>query len=334
MADLSPIMQRVLAEQRETLNAMFRVQASMHRQLRTDDFYAVLIQDLAPVVTAIEAAGGPVGQVFRPLYELALTLTARSLLGPQARLNAVTRCWRELFPKLGQQLGTHPQLAMQLSNAAFHLNARPYALDAWLNTMTKVATCAPSASALSGAGQVAAWSSGLAHLRSSALAVWETLDGPLSRITIGLEADNETPRDTLRQQLKHPFLRPGSVQDPRLQAVGAVGGFRGFGGSFLQPPTLTVRNHAVFARDQAGTYQIFADTFGATVERAPLPKRGPKSKHPQTPFVYEPSGHITAFGTRREFPHLAGATAAVGTAELMAVALPHSHQVWIVAWAA
>lgn len=337
MAELNPnnsAMHRVLAAHRETLNAMFRAHLALHRNLEAEDFFAVLALDLAPIAQAIDEAGGPLDRVFRQFYELALTLTERGLLGPKARLQTVTRCWRELLPRFGYLLGTHPEVAVSLSNAAYHMRVRPDVLDTWLSTMARVAALQPSAAALLKAGQVAVWSSGMAHFRESALDAWLQLDGPLSHVTLRLEPHDETPKNVLRQQLQHPFLTPGSVQNPSLKAIWCVGGFRGFGGSFFHPPMLTAHGNQVFARDRAGTFRIFADVFGATVERAHLPDSTPERPSNATHFAYQPLGRISAFGTSREFPHLVGASSVVGTADFLAVALPHSHQVWIVAWTA
>lgn len=321
-------MVRALRSERETLNALFRVRKSMHRGLNAEDFYRVLQTDVAVLVAVIEHVGGPAEALVRPLYELALDLTQRGLLGPRARTQTMTRCWYAVVLPAAYLLGTHFEVVRALLNVAFALERYPGALDKWMTTMGRVLARKPPASALLTAAQVAAWTSGLAHLRESALERWRLLDGELGRIVLGLEHDAAAPLAVLRQQLAHPFLTPGSDRDPSLKMVWEVGSFRGFGGEFLAPPMLTGHADQVFARDQHATYRLFADAFGATLERAPIPDKASGGTH----FSFRKDGSVDAFGTRRTFPQLAEASSVVGNADFLAVALPWSHRITVVAW--
>lgn len=329
MEDLSA-MSRELAANREVFNAMFKARKGLNRSLQADDFYAVLNEVVAPVVEAVDGQNTDVASTVRTLYSVALTLTQRSLLGPKSRHEFVARAWQDLLTQIPELVAEHTQdVAIAVSNAAYNLGLRTEDVQKrWLQTMLEVAKEKPDLRAFLDAGIVAAWSAGMAHWRKPALEAWGRLDPNLARATLRLPKDDSTPTAVLRQHLLHVFQRPAGTEDPSLQIVYRIGGFRGFGGPFLAPPKVYASDDRLLAVDSTGHHAIFADTFGALMERT----AESTTSFVASPFRYEPDGSITAFGVTRHFPILAKASSVAANQDFMAVALPHSHHVWIIAW--
>ena len=330
MANVGDALAHELAAQRGTFNAMFAARRGLDRKLNAEDFYDVLIHVVSPVVQAVADAGEDTATCALTLYEMALTLTQRGLLGSKARSAHVARAWTDLLVRVPALVATDCRpLVAALSNAAHHLSGRPDEIaQTWFSTMTHVARQAPELSAFLDAGKVAAWSSGLAHFRPSAVKTWENLDAPLAKITLRLSPDDSTPREVLRQQLRHAFLTPGSREDAQLRCVHVTGGFRGFGQPFVEPPEVFTHGGQIFARDSLGCFLVSADAFGATLERAA--ERGFSAT--PCPFEYSDAGTVGAFGTKRHFPVISNALTVAGNRDFVAVTLPHSHHVWIIAW--
>ncbi len=331
MEDLSA-MSRELAANREVFNAMFKARKGLNRTLQADDFYEVLGEVVAPVVEAVDRQNIDVATTVRTLFSVALTLTQRSLLGPKSRHEFVTRAWRELLTQTPWLVAEHTQdVAIAVSNAAYNLGLRTEDIqERWLQTMLEVAVEKPDLKAFLDAGIVAAWSAGMAHWRKPALEAWGRLDPKLARVTLRLNVDDSTPIEVLRQHLVHVFQRPAGTDDPSLQIVYRTGGFRGFAGPFLAPPKVYASGDRVFAVDSTGHHMIFADAFGALIERTT--ESTPSAT--TSPFRYETDGTVRAFGATCHFPMLASASSVASNQDFMAVALPHSHHIWIIAWSA
>jgi hypothetical protein len=281
------------------------------------------------VVEAVDLAGLEVASTAHALYGIALTLTQRSLLGLNSRHEFVERVWKELLPQVASLVAKHPHdIATAVSNAAYHLGLRSQGVqNRWLKTMKAVALEAPDLQAFLDAGIVAAWTSGMTHWRKPALEAWGRLDSTLGKITLRLSATNPYPREVLRQQLAEAFQVPAGDENPSLQVVYRTGGFRGFAGPFLNPPMVYTNGGRVFAADSNGHHLVFADIFGATIERT-----NPSTPTDfRSPFDYSPDGTIAAFGETRKFSELENASSTAGNKDFMAVTLPHSHHIWVVA---
>lgn len=329
MEDMKGAMARELAANRDTFNAMFKARKTLSRSLQADDFYHVLADVVAPVVEAVDLAGLEVPATAHALYGIALTLTQRSLLGLNSRHEFVERVWKELLPQVANLVAKHPHdVTTAVSNAAYHLGLRSQGIQSqWLKTMKVVALESPDLQAFLDAGVVVAWTSGMTHWRKPALEAWSRLDSTLNKITLRVSSTNTYPPEVLRQQLTEAFQEPAGDKNPSLQIVYRTGGFRGFAGPFLNPPMVYSNGDRVFAADSNGHHRVFADIFGATIERT----------NPSTPtdfrsaFEYSPDGTIAAFGEARKFFELENASSTAGNNDFMAVTLPHSHHIWVVA---
>lgn len=292
-----------------------------------------LADDVAPAVQAVAAAlPRSADTVAESLFDLALELSARDVLGAGGRHPGVEAAWRELLPRLARHLAEAPRrVAAAITNAALHLESMPGVRPAeWRDALGALADACPDATALLAGGQVLAWRAGAAHWRESALRVWDGLPAPLARAALGLPSGDATPPETLRGQLtRDPFRRPGAREDrPVLRRLGRVGGFRGFGGPFLAPPRLVSDGARLWAIDGEDAYALHADCFGAALLRA---AGAPGRSAPGTEVGIDRDGTVTLEGLGARFADLAGARAAARAGALIAVLPRHSHLLALVA---
>lgn len=108
----------------------------------------------------------------------------------------------------------------------------------------------------------------------------------------------------LRNMAADPWYDPAELPDRQyktLSLMGRVGGFRGFGGEFLNPPrAATGSDGQIYLFDSDAAFVLHADRFGATLHRA---------------------GKVRRNGAVRKFPQLAGSTSFAATDHTLAVCL-------------
>jgi hypothetical protein len=177
-----------------------------------------------------------------------------------------------------------PRLVVgSLANAVVHLERAGVPVEPWL---ARVLAAAPSDTAtLLGVGQVAAWTVGLAPARTSALDVAARLDGDALAAALGTAASLEAAA-TVERLRADRWWRPdgagaidasaGSGAAPPwgppsvpagARVVARVGGFRGFGGPFLEPPVVVAGDAEILVRSGAAAWTLHADAFGAALTR-------------------------------------------------------------------
>ncbi len=249
-----------LEANRETLNQRVLELQRSSTGFDADDFAAAIAELVPPILAAVEAGGDGFGSIVaQSLVDAALELSASGLLqGP------IRDAWSSLLPQLGGQLAQEPRrIVAAVSNALANLQRTPGARPAqWLATMTALAPRTDAATFLA-AGQVAAWTAGMAAYRADALALARTLDPAALQLAAGA-----TPAE-LEQMAADPWFAPsasGAAHDG--DDFVRVGSFRGFGGPFMRPPLLSLLDDQVVAMDGDGEWFVFADAFGSAVVRA------------------------------------------------------------------
>lgn len=322
----------VLERGRERFNARFAFARRQNRRLDPAQFAELLRTDVAAIVDAVAAASpGDEHAVGGVLYDVALDLLGRDLLGPAARTSGLEQVWRELLPRIPTLLAGAPsRVVAACSNAAFNLEAEGRAASPWIETMSELAGVCPDPETFLQVGQVVAWTSGLAHYRETALARWRELPRELKLRALGV-AGRRVSLPELEERLDRPWFHPGDDADG-LRVVARVGGFRGFGGVFLSPPEVVVRDGLLYAYDHEFCWSIHADAFGTTLKRfAPDLPEGDPGPDPAA-FSLDVGGRVSrAGGTSQVFPRLANASSSAATEHTLAITLPSSHHVFLVA---
>jgi hypothetical protein len=186
------------------------------------------------------------------------------------------------------------------------------------------------------AGQVAAWRSGLPQYRAGALQLCTQLQPTALSALLGAQGEPAAAASgALLQRLSSRRFSYEDTGSLRLTALAVVGGFTGYGGQFTTPPKLRLVGKELVAYDHETTWQIHADAFGALLLRtqhagdaaAPSLRRSRALEH----FSVESDGHVRCGELAGHFPELAGATEFVADAELLAVTLPRSHSIRLIA---
>lgn len=277
-----------------------------------------------PVVAAAVAAGGDADAVTTALFDAAVDLVGRRLIGPGARSVAVGLAWEVLLPAVASQLAADPRgVLAALSNAALRL-PEPR-LDAWMAALAAVAPLCDARTLLA-AGQVLAWRCGVARYRRTALAVWADLPEPIARRVLDLP--DGLARSAAAAALVDPWWRPGAT--PVLRIVARVGGHVGLGGVFVEPPTVGVHDGGLYAWDRERCFLVHADAWGTDLTRAPaLPAARAGSGLP--PLSLSRAGRVTAAAGTAEIPGLAESKSWASNAHTLAVSFARSHHVFLVA---
>ncbi len=325
---------RSLERGRERYNALFRRTRRSSRRLDPGRFSEFMRRSLDPVVrSAAEANPDRVDLVVDSLYSLSLDLVAKEFLGPGSRFPLIDEAWERLLPRLGVHLAAEPRkTAAAVTNAVYQISGEAGASPhRWIDLMIEVGPQCADSGQLMNAGCAAAWISGLAHYRKGALEAIESL--PESIVRGLLDFPEEASIQDLRDTLKDPWRSPqtaGQEVRPNLALAGRVGAFRGFGGLFLSPPGITAYQDNLYVWDSESCWILYADRFGTTFRRHAA---GPPSLSAQGkgPFTLKVDGTVESGDMRRSFPVLGGFSKWACSSSTLAVTLPHSHRIYLVA---
>lgn len=338
----------LLQARRESLNARYRQARASLPRLDPERVFAFLTETLAPIAAALPP--DQAGSVTERLYGLALPLLGRDLLGPGARQPHIQAGWERLLPLWPRLLTEAPDgLARAISNALHALGRQPGARpEDWLQAMAALGGQAESPDELLALGQVLAWRSGMAQYRDGALTVAARMRPALAGPALGAPklADADA-RDGLVQRLRaHPWADPNGAEPanaaPRVRILTVAGSFRGLGGPFVAPPTVTSVGSDLVASDPEGRYLLRADRYGTVFVRTPPPAsaRSARPTRSSASTLRAPGGGsgvtLSAKGEiawgeapKARFPELAGATSAAFDGQLLAVTQPLAHGVFL-----
>ena len=326
-----------LERNRAELNARFAQARRLNRRLDPDEFLALLRLLVAPIVRACAAVRlDRLDAVADALYNASLDLLGHDCLGSSSRYPLIAEAWKWLLPVAAPFVADDPQLVIPLvSNAVYNLSNEPGARGHdWIQRMVAIAPMCASTAELLEAGKVVAWCCGMAHYRASALKAWNELPARLMSATLGIETPAAAVA-SLAQALQDPWWKPGAgLAQPAIRmlaVVGRPGGFRGFGGPFITPPEVAVVDGMLYVFDNESCWTLHADCFGATFQRfgRDLPKGLGPARH--AAFEIAPDGTVVRGRLKANFDYLGGLSSSASTASTLAVTLPRSHHVFLVA---
>lgn len=337
-AGLSKPFADLLKERRRRFNTMFEEARRAHPSLDPETVLDHLESVVGPVVDAVDRVQpGRVGEAAEVTYESLLRLFAAGLLGPGARFPILREGLRTLLPAAARHLAGDPaRVVRSFTNAMVRLAGTPEVrVEPWIQEMATLAHTDTSLDVLLRLGQILAWRHGMAHFRQGALAACQGLEPGLALAALGCAGRVPSLLPTLLEALrKDPWVDPaGSLETrpaPRgLRIVRRVGGFRGFGGCFLQPPRVTASGGLFLACDTERSWWLAGDRFGATLH----PSAEPYAPGRVRPFSVAAGGTVTLDGQTRVFPELEGLSSAASDGKTLAVTTKWSHAVYLVAHA-
>jgi hypothetical protein len=277
--------------------------------------------------------------VVTSLFDVSLDLFAAGLLGPKTKHPHVNAAWRELLPNSVRMLACEPtRVAGSISNALDHLAAYPSARPAeWIEGMRRLLPLCDSVPQWLDAGKVMAWRAGMVQYRAAALRLarampWKVVVRCLGAPDAASEAECQRWLDRLdADRWFSPENRHVAAASQTLRIVRVTGGFRGFGGPCLHPPIVAASNGDLLVIDGNEAWHLLADAFGTLWQRT-SPASLPSNTSSVAPKVSVNSrGRVTWNGTHQEFPDLAEPSSFACDGQTLAVTLPTSHHVFLVA---
>ncbi len=326
-----------LSANRDRFNGL--VAQALHNTpgLDTAGFRTVVREYLQPVVDAVEtAAPQRAAKVAGQLFEICLTLFAQGYLGPGSRTPLVTALWQHLLPAVPHILASTPRrVAGSLSNAAVNIGHEETGTgQRWLKRLHALAPAFETLEQLLDASLVLAWRAGLPHFRETALEHWQKLPDSLKILCMGIGADEPHPAmESLLQALSNPWHPPhlaGRQIDVKLVVVGKAGRFKGLGGQFGEPPLVAGDGTRIIGYDGEGSFSVWADCFGVSLRRT-VPGSYNVAGQGFKGFSIDKSGTVSCGALRLPFPPLAVCSSFASTPSTLAVTLPHSHSIYLVA---
>ncbi|HEX3625894.1 MAG TPA: hypothetical protein VH280_10765 [Verrucomicrobiae bacterium] len=332
----SPAFISILRSDRDEFNARFAAARHLHPDLEPDVFGEFLTTTVDELAQAVEKARADrLGDVMIAAYDAGLQLVGQRLAGPGSRFPCIEEAWRRVLSNAAPVVATAPgQLIPSVCNAVHQLastaGARP---EQWIDAMEKLGRECEDAATFLRLGQLCAWRAGLAHFRNGALAAADAL--PESLVLTILGAKIRTPWPAMREQfLASPWFNPGNETKPSsaVRAVAQVGTFKGYGGLFIEPPTVTASGEQLFARSDSEYWLLTADIFGATFHRSSVKEFETANQTPKLPHGLEVKGsRIAVAGERLDFPELGEIASAAANTHTLAITSRLTHAITLIA---
>lgn len=325
-----------LSRGRERYNALVRERVASGQRFDAAVLAGHMRDVVSPVIDSVyRVDSGSVEPVTDALFRLTLDLIARDLVGPGTRYPAIAEGWARILPAAAPLLVRAPQhLAGSLANAAYNVSvASGAAPSRWIDEMASLARHCGEVTEFLDVGKVAAWRAGLAHYRRGALEACRSLSPDLAALALGVEGGVASYGAMLERLEADPWIAPAvaareSVDPPALRVVAVTGAFRGFGGTFRVPPKVYLRAGQLVAKDDEAAWILAADRFGATWHRSSTDDLLAQSFPDAT---LKQSGEARIGRLRDRFPELERSSSEAFDGTTLAVTLPRSHRVWLLA---
>jgi hypothetical protein len=340
MEQVTGPMAEALARHREALNARFAAAQMGGARIDPAAFMEHLGEVVEPIVRAVAGEfAEKVDSVTLALYDLSLELFGATLLGPGNTCPPILVVWRKLLPRVPRLLSREPgRVAGSLSNAVHNLASTPGArFDEWIERMIGLAPMAGDVSSFLDSGKVLAWRAGMTQYREGALATARQLGTPVAARALGLPeaAPAADIAAALDRVTENPWISPNdalggtAVDSRRMRIVSRVGAFRGFGGPFLRPPTIRYQHDHFLVSDGEATWMLLADLHGSTFQRIDDPPLKPNWS--EAAIQADPDGTLRWGDAVARFEELAGFSSHASDGKTLAITLPTSHYVFLLA---
>lgn len=322
----------ILKNRRDDFNTRFEAARRANPALLPETILASIAEVARPIAEAVVAVRPDrAAIVASSIYDLLLRLAASGLLGPGARYPDLTTGLVQVSQAAPTLTAQHPDRMLRAGvNAICTLSS--YAgvrVQDWIAAMARIAPSCSDVEDFLQAGQIIAWRSGMAHFRSGALRLCRTMNPALVLRCLGIPADDPARLPARLSQLEaNPWhdLHDTSpdVSAKTLKVMRRVGGFRGLGGPFLQPPRVFAAPEGFLACDEEKRWLITADCFGATVH----PVHG---QRPPSAASMDKTVEAALRGHAELSRLLPDRTSAVADGPTWAITTRSSHYVYLVA---
>jgi hypothetical protein len=335
---ISPFYQAVLEEQRELINAQVRVLLKRGGRLEPADLMMHLRDVVGPIVDAIHLAMPErVSVATSEMISVSLELFEASQLGAESRSRLMTTLWTELLPRIPKLIARNPRYVLGcLCNGLLFVekHGEPVA-SRWLAHLLKQGTIASDPDQLLAMGKFAAWVSGLAQYRQSALREASKLPAEVLSELLGASSlDEAGVRELIDAFGSNPWVVvPGNseVQSTKgsYELIHCCA-FRGFGGSLLSPPRVyCVDGRWIIADENNETSVLYADRYGWAVVHEDFDTSRLKAATTKMPHV-SADGHILWGNLKVQDANLVDPTSHAFDGQTLAVTTRTSFHVYLV----
>jgi hypothetical protein len=265
----------ILRSGRSEFNGQFAEARRLYPDLDGAIFLEFLRTTVDGLVRAVEKERPDrVAEVAMAGYEVGLELVSQKQVGPGARHHWIEEGWQRVLPSVVPVLARAPlSIIGAMSNALHHLATTSGARPAqWLADIERLGRQCEDPDTLLRLGQVSAWKAGLSHFRQGAIIAADALAPSLALAAVG--APNSAIWSEIRScLLADPWFDPAipiaeyNRKQHQLQVITRAGAFRGFGGSFVEPPRVAAAGEHFLVRSGEECWLLTADLFGATFHR-------------------------------------------------------------------
>lgn len=326
----------VLKKNRESFNRKFHLAQRAGGRIDRGEFLEFLATNLNSLIARVaEQFAEKAESAAVALYELSLESFAQGLLGRESREPLIADVWRSLLPASPRLLARNPRfIAASVTNAVLQIchtaGARP---TEWILTMIAVAPLCETPQVFLEAGKVAAWVAGCPQYRQPALEFARSLPLPVSTMLLSL--DPQIPSSTMQKTLdtlsanRWMTASAAAANSTRIRMTGQVGRFRGFGGAFIRPPIVKAQGSNLLATDGQLVFTLIADAYGTILRRVDAATFVPEKLN--APFKLSLEGDLIWDDVTVKLPELAGWSSAAFDGQTLAVSLPTSHHLFLVA---
>lgn len=271
------------------------------------------------------------------LFDLSLELFSEKLLGPDSSEPAIPDAWRILLPQIPRLVARDPRrVAASVTNAVHQMGhqsgPRP---EEWISHMAGLAPGCDDVNLFLQIGKVVAWIAGCPQYRQDALQITRSL--PLEILVSLLGCDERISHRQIVQAIDALVANPWrplsmAFEEPEAQQIRIVrraGAFRGFEGPFLRPPTVATVGSQLVASDGHDCWTMYADVYGCVFVRCQNKMPEPRKMH--GPVKLSAKGAVLWDGVSKTLPELADWNSAACDGQTLAVTVPSSHHVFLVA---
>ncbi|MFO0922227.1 MAG: hypothetical protein U0905_07045 [Pirellulales bacterium] len=266
-------MQSLIEELRPQLNTSYARASENGKKIDPEVWLDHVAHRVLPIVERIDHDDSQRARAAMvQLYEVSLILFAKGAFRGPAQ-QSLERLWEQVLPALSSSIAKEPKrLSGSLSNAVVAMvTLQPSIVASWLDMMSRLASHVVSGDDLLRFGKVAAWISGMAEYRKTAIEEAKGLPKDLLRLLWeGFHGLEDSDLDSILDRWgSEPWAFSDNVErnvEP-IRYVGSCGDFRGFGGVWLKPPKVGTFNGSLLLTDGELTLELFADRFGASLRR-------------------------------------------------------------------
>ncbi len=349
---LHPAFVAALEADRDALNQRFRSQSLQGPPLDASAFFEHLVHRVEPLVAATHALFPERSRsVTTELYGVSLDLFRAGYWGQESRLPALNQLWEQTLPKLVPLVAREPnRVAGALSNALIHVAQQQDARARdWLARLASLGGRCQSVNELLAIAMLLAWRCGMAQLREGALERLGRLPADVAARCMSIDEafdreadaiDDSAWQVTLERLRRDRWSDPNDLQTSRVPVLAKrVGAFRGFGGSFLRPPIVFQSETHLMVTDQTTVWRLFADVYGWHLQRQGNAddfallhlQPGERLVVNNAEPVLSHDGLVRWNGHEQRFAYLAGQSSHAFDGQTLAVTLPTSFHVFIIA---